>query len=74
MCNGKIFLIQVAVVKLKCPVVAVVPAALAYSTFVVDAELFELALTLNGLFIHARLAVGRVAGFASASIEFIKGF
>lgn len=74
MCNGKIFLIQVAVVKLKCPVVAVVPAALAYSTFVVDAVLFEPALTLNGLLIHTRLAVRGVAGFAPASVEFIKWF
>lgn len=74
MCNGKIFFVQIAMMELQCPVVAVVSTVLACAAFVVNAELFKLALALNGLLVHAGLAVRRIAGFTPSGVELIERF
>lgn len=74
MCNGKVFFVQIAVMEFQCAVIAVVSAVFAFASFIVNAELFEFALTLNGLLIHAGLAIWRITRFASPCIELFEWF
>lgn len=70
--NCEVLFVEVTVMELKRSMITAVAAVFTSPTFVSNAQLLEAALALNGLFIHARLAVRRRPLFSATFVELLK--